>query len=255
MALLCSVAALFDMNKKLSVFIFLGCLCGGVHAQWSVYDKEVHDQLIYINNIRNLSGFDSKEKTYDHYESERDGDTGDIKMGSGDSRAILKSLQTKFEDAEALPELTPDEKKKYVGTEADCGQKETNPKHYEACIGLRNLRLQTLMQSHSMLKNIAMRREQIVALIKKARSLTDGGDDPQLGKLQRAMFEIQGQQALMQADALQIRILMDGYHQREQMYMTQQAEARKAMLSQAQANRNPRPPKFMPLIKAAPTNN
>lgn len=69
------------------------------------------------------------------------------------------------------------------------------------------------------------------------------------------MFEIQGQQALMQADALQIKILMDGYHQREAMYITQQAEARKAMLSQAQANRNPRPPKFMPLIKAAPTNN
>lgn len=33
--------------------------------------------------------------------------------------------------------------------------------------------------------------------------------------MQRAMFEIQGQQALMQADTLQIKILMDGDHQQE----------------------------------------
>ena len=243
------------MIKASYLFVIASCFSLPAFAQWAVYDDEVYKQLTYINNIKNLSGFESKDKTYEHYESERDGDKGDIKMGSGDSKAILKGLQTKFEDADALPELTAEEKKKYIGTEADCGQKETNPKHYEACIGLRNLRLQTLVQSHSMLKNLALRREQIVTLIKTARKLTDGGEDPKLGQLQRAMFEIQGQQALMQADALQIRILMDGYHQREAMYMTQQAEARKAMLSQAQANRNPRPPKFMPLIKAAPTNN
>lgn len=55
-----------------------------------------------------------------------------------------------------------------MGTEADCVQKETNPKHYEACMGLRILRLQTLVQSHSMLKNLALRRDQIVSLIKNA---------------------------------------------------------------------------------------
>lgn len=62
-------------------------------------------------------------------------------LGGGDSRAVLKWLQTKFEDANALPELTVEENKKYVGTEADCGRKEVNPKHYESCIGFRNLRL------------------------------------------------------------------------------------------------------------------
>jgi predicted nucleic acid-binding protein len=242
------------MIKKYYFFWFLACFYLPAYAQWAVYDKEVYDQLTFVNNIRNLSGFDNKDKTYDHYESERDADKGDIKMGGGDSLTILKGLQTRFEDASAVPELTKEEMAKYVGTEADCGQKETNPKHYEACVGLRNLRLQTLVQSHAMLKNLALRREQIVSLIKTARKLTDGAD-PQLGKLQRATFEIQGQQALMQADALQIKILMDGYKQREQMYITQQAEARKAMLSQAQANRNPRPPKFMPLVKAAPSNN
>lgn len=227
--------------------------CLPAYAQWAVYDDEVFKQLAAINKIKPLSGFKS-DKPYEHYDGARDADTGDIKMGSGDSLAVLKSLQTKFEDVDALPDLTKEEMKKYVGTEADCGQKETNPKHYEACLGLRNLRLQTLVQSHAMLKNLALRREQIVALIKKTRDW-NSDDDQKLGQLQRATFEIQGQQALMQADALQIKILMDGYKQREQMYITQQAEARKAMLSQAQANRNPRPPKFMPLIKAAPSNN
>lgn len=240
--------------RRYFVFAFFSLPCFSALAQWAVYDHEVYKQLVLVNKIDKIAGLGA-DKTYDHYEGERDEATGDIKMGSGDSRAILKGLQTKFEDADALPELTPEEKKKYVGTEADCGQKETNPKHYEACLGLRNLRLQTLVQSHSMLKNLALRREQIASLIKNARQLPEGDDQGSLGQLQRAMFEIQGQQALMQADALQIKILMDGYKQREQMYMTQQAEARKAMLSQAQANRNPRPPKFMPLIKAAPTNN
>jgi hypothetical protein len=240
--------------KNCSLFLLLSFLSASAFAQWAVYDDEVKRQLVRINKIDTLSGLGS-DKTFDHFESERDGDTGDVKMGNGGSRAVLKSLQTKFEDADALPELTPEEKKKYVGTEADCGQKETNPKHYEACMGLRNLRLQTLVQSHSMLKNLAFRREQVVSLIKKARQLPTGDELGSLGQLQRATFEIQGQQALMQADALQIKILMDGYKQREQMYITQQAEARKAMLSQAQANRNPRPPKFMPLVKAAPSNN
>lgn len=241
------------MIKYLFPFVLM-FVCSSVFAQWAVYDDEVYKQLILVNKIKKIDGLDA-DKTYDHYESERNDDKGDIKMGSGDSLAVLKGLQTRFEDVSALPELTKEETKKYVGTEADCGQKETNPKHYEACIGLRNLRLQTLVQSHSMLKNLALRREQIVSLIKKARQLPESESDSSLGQLQRAMFEIQGQQALMQADALQIKILMDGYHQREAMYITQQAEARKAMLSQAQANRNPRPPKFMPLIKAAPTNN
>jgi hypothetical protein len=244
---------LIKMNKYIFA-AFLLHFCSSAFAQWAVYDDEVHKQLTLINKIKKIDGLGA-DKTYDHYESERNDDRGDIKMGSGDSLTVLKGLQTRFEDVDALPELTKEEMKKYVGTEADCGQKETNPKHYEACMGLRNLRLQTLVQSHSMLKNLSLRREQIVSLIKKARQLPETETDSSLGQLQRATFEIQGQQALMQADALQIKILMDGYKQREQMYITQQAEARKAMLSQAQANRNPRPPKFMPLVKAAPSNN
>jgi hypothetical protein len=235
---------------------FLGALllsvCFPVSAQWAVYDDEVFKQLTAINKIKPLSDFKS-EKPYEHFDSKREDNTGDIKMGSGDSLAVLKSLQTKFEEAEAVPELTDQEKAKYVGTIADCGQKETNLMHYNACIGLRNLRLQTLLQSHSMLKNLAKRREQIVALIKKTRGW-ESDDTQKLGQLQRATFEIQGQQALMQADALQIKILMDGYKQREAMYITQQDEARKSALNKAMAERNPRPPKFISLTRDKPAN-
>lgn len=241
------------MKSRICLIWILELCCLPASAQWAVYDKEVYDQLILVNQVKNLLDFNEKNNAYKHYESEQDNDTGDVKMGSGDSLATLKSLQTKFEDAESLPELTKEQMAKYVGTEADCGQKQTNPKHYEACIGLRNLRLQVLVQSHTMLKNLAHRREQMVTLIKATRQWKD--EEASLGQMQRAMFELQGQQALMQADALQIKILMDGYKQREQLYTTQQAEARKAMLSQAQADRNPRSTKFMPLVKSAPSNN
>jgi hypothetical protein len=224
-----------------------------VHAQWAVYDDEVKKQLLLVNKIRKLEGFTS-EKPYDHYENQR-GERGDIRMGSGDSLAVLKGLDTRFEKNEELPELTQQEMAKYVGSEADCGQEKVSPKHYEACMGLRNLRLQTIVQSQAMIKNLAKRREQIVKLIKKARDLPDDEQESSLGQLQRATFEIQGQQALMQADALQIQLLMDGYKQREAVYMTQQAEARKAMMAQAQAGKNPRPPQFVPLLRAAPSNH
>jgi hypothetical protein len=238
--------------KKISTIIILLFYPFISYAQWAVYDDEVKMQLERINKIDTLSGLDSG-KTYDHYEAQRD-DNGDVKMGSGDNSAVLKSLQTKFEEPSALPELTDEEKAKYVGTVADCGQKETNMMHYNACMGLRNLRLQTLVQSHAMLKNLAKRREQIVSLIKKARNLPTGEKEGSLGQLQRAMFEIQGQQALMQADALQIKILMDGYKQREVMYITQQDEARKSALNKAMAERNPRPPRFISLTRDKPVN-
>lgn len=172
-------------------------------------------------------------------------------MGSGGSTAILKSLDTKFE---MITDLTDADKKKYVGTVEDCGQKETSPKHWEACVGLRNLRLQTLKQSQSMLKNLALRRSEIVALIRDARQLPTDEATASAGRLQRYQFELQGQQALMQTDALQLQVLMDGYKQREAVYMLQEAEARKSMLSRAGPTTTPKAPKFFPLVRAAPSN-
>ncbi|PKO32509.1 MAG: hypothetical protein CVU36_02410 [Betaproteobacteria bacterium HGW-Betaproteobacteria-9] len=217
-----------------------------------MYDDEVKKQLLKINNIKNIEGLDNG-KTYQHFESERTAE-GDIKMGSGSETTTLKGLGTKFEDPDALPDLTEEQIAKYVGTAADCGQKETSPKHWEACMGLRNLRLQTILQSHAMLKNLAKRREEIVSLIKKTRVFPQGEEQRELGQIQRAQFEIQGQQALMQVDAFQLQVLMDGYKQREEMYLVQQAEARKSMLSRPERTKNAKPPRFNPLIKAAPSN-
>ena len=214
------------MNKYFLVsFVFFSTI-QPVCAQWAVYDDEVKKQLVLVNKIGKMPGLGS-DKSYDHYESER-GDRGDIRMGSGDNTAILKGLETRFERQDQLPELTQQEMAKYVGSEADCGQEKVSPKHFEACMGLRNLRIQTIVQSQAMLKNLAKRREQIVSLIKKSRELPETEDRASLGQLQRATFEIQGQQALMQADALHIQVLMDGYKQREAVYTAQQAEARKA---------------------------
>lgn len=241
------------MRVNLIVALFLLFNSVSAHAQWAVYDDEVKKVLLRINNVKNLNGMGSG-KTYDSFESERT-ESGDIKMGSSDNAATFKSLDTAFEDSTKLPELTDEQKVKYIGTEADCGQKETAPAHWSACMGLRNLRLQTIVQSHAMLKNISRRREQIASLIKMTRDFPQTEGTRELGQIQRAQFEIQGQQALMQADSFSLQVLMDGYRQREQVYMLQQAEARKSMLSQAKMGKSAKAPPFVPFIRAAPSNN
>ena len=234
--------------KKIYFALMVLLVCASsARAQWAVYDEEVKRQLLLVNKIGNLEGFGRDDATYDHYEAARE-ESGDVKLGTAENGVTLKSLDTKFEDSTKLPDLTQEQVAKYVGTEADCGQKQVSAKHWEACTGLRNLRLQTMFQSHALLKNLFKRREQIVKLIQTARELPTTETTASLGQLQRATFEVQGQQALMQADALQIQVLMDGYRQREALYMTQQAEARKSMLAQAQAEKNPRPPRFMPQV-------
>src|SRR5690606_36080836 len=86
-----------------------------------------------------------------------------------------KGLDTKFE---AL-DITEEEKLKYVGTEQDCGSNDEKfLKHCNACVGLRNLRLQTLKQSQGMLKMLDQRRGQIVKLIKDSREVeTESGQN------------------------------------------------------------------------------
>lgn len=177
------------MHKCLLCAMLFCCVAMPAHAQWAVFDDEVKKQLLLVNKIQKFEDF-SSDKPYDHYESQSS-DRGDIRMGSGDSQAILKGLDIRFEKSEQLSELTQQEIAKYVGSEADCGQEKVSPKHFEACMGLRNLRLQTIVQSQSLLKNIAKRREQIVKLIRKSRDLPADDDKSSLGQLQRAMFEIQ----------------------------------------------------------------
>ena len=177
-------------------------------AQWAVYDKEVHDQLIFINKV---DGDIAKLDTAFKNSLSSGNAVQDLTLWDGSAKAILKGLDTKFETLE----ITDEEKLKYVGTEQDCGSNnEKFLKHYNACVGLRNLRLQTLKQSQEALKVLDQRRQQIVKLIKDSRNVTEKS-----GQLQRYQFELQALQSLMQTDAMQLQVLMDGYKQREQVYV------------------------------------
>ncbi len=144
--------------------------------------------------------------------------SANINIGTGDNLVTLRGLKSKFH------EINPADLNEYIDSEVECGD-ENNKKHYSACLGLRNIRLQTIKQSHLMLKNIDARRKQIVKLIEASRQLN--GDDVASGVMQRYHFELQGLQSLMQADTMQLQVLMDGYKYREAIYQTQMNEARK----------------------------
>lgn len=186
-------------------------------AQWAVYDKSVHEELQKINKVDGaFANLDTAFKS-----SLSSGASGqNLTIGDGTGKAILKGLDTKFE---AL-DITEEEKLKYVGTEQDCGSNDEKfLKHYNACVGLRNLRLQTLKQSQESLKMLDQRRSQIVQLIRDSRNAVDKS-----GQMQRYHFELQALQSLMQTDAMQLQVLMDGYKQREQVYAMQMVEAKRA---------------------------
>lgn len=177
-------------------FIFLLTVPILSTAQWAVYDEEVKNEIRKINNVE------------------------------GKSVDKLKDFE-KFEDLEVnfakLTSLTEGEKAKYVGTKEDCGDEKLNVKHYEACQGLRNLRIQTLKQSQSVLKVLDERRKAIDKLIADAQNNTN----QQSGIMQRYHFELQGLHVQMQSDAFKLQVLMDGYKQREKVYEMQLAEARR----------------------------
>jgi hypothetical protein len=166
-------------------------------AQWSVYDADVHREIQKINNVTKSNAQVDKLKEFEK----------------------LEDLDVDFSK---LSSLTDSEKAKYVGTKEDCGDEKLNAKHFEACQGLRNLRLQTLKQSQSVLKVLDDRRKSIDKLIDSARSVSN-----ESGIMQRYHFELQGLHVQMQSDAFKLQILMDGYKQREKAYEIQMAEARR----------------------------
>ncbi len=218
------------------------------HAQWAVYDHRVNSELQRINGIQGLNV--DYTRLDGHFLNQRGGTGNQDQLWGreGESRATLRSLETPFE---AL-ELSEDDRQRFIGTAQDCGDEQLNRQHFNACAGLRNLRLQTLKQSQELLVTLDRRRAQIVSLIRAAQQLESGGSSiggggssvgggsgigggssaggsqqPGAGRLQRYQFELQAQQALMQADAMQLQVLMDGYKQREKMYEVQMAEARR----------------------------
>lgn len=187
------------MSNKLLTNVFflfvLFALVGPANAQWAVYDDEVKKILEKINNVKSV---------------------GSKSLSGFDDQALLSE---KFE----LSSVSSPEK--YIGTEVDCGDEKLNLMHYNACRGLRNLRLKTLEQTEAILEKIKKRRDEIKALVSDARK---GQASDESGQLQRYQFELQGLQAHLQNDAMELEALRYGYKQREKMYEVQMAEARRA---------------------------
>ena len=187
-----------------------------VLAQWAVYDDAVLKEIKKINETTRLSRNDSLENDFKGTISNSSSGQ-DVTLGTGSNQAVLKGLDTKFET------ITVDNPDRYIGTDQDCGSNSAQfLKHYNACSGLRNLRLQTLKQSQDMLKVLNKRREQIVNLVTASRGASDRS-----GQMQRYHFELQAQQSLLQTDAMQLQVLMDGYKQREKTYEMQMVEAKR----------------------------
>ncbi len=202
--------------KRFTV-LFLCFIPGLVMAQWAVYDQQVYEELKKINEVRKLgNGHDKLDG--DFKSSLSSSSSGqDLTLGTGSNQAVMKGLDTKFET------ITVDNADKYIGTQQDCGSNDAKfLKHYNACSGLRNLRLQTLKQSQDMLKVLNKRREQIVKLVEASRSVDDTS-----GQMKRYHFELQALQSVLQTDAMQLQVLMDGYKQREKAYEMQMVEAKR----------------------------
>jgi len=177
---------------RLSVFLVGLTFCQAGIAQWAVFDNRVHQELVKINNVQLASP---------------------ASLAELEEQAALSSDFSTIELADRA---------RYITTQEDCGDEQLNQGHYRACQGLRNLRLKTLEQGEGLLRVIQQRRTQIGSLIQSSRGATE-----RAGQLQRHQFELQGLQAQIQNDALQLQILMDGYKQREKMYEMQMAEARR----------------------------
>jgi hypothetical protein len=185
---------------KIRVFLELFIYCGFASAQWAVLDESVRklvEKISYTNGT-------SPEQKFEAFDPHSD-------------------LNAKFE------EITTANPADYIDTVADCGDPKLNVGHYNACLGLRNLRLKTLEQTQAMLGKIQARRTKIGDVIDAGRRTSDAG------LLQKQQFLLQGLQANMQLDVMELEALRYGYKQRETMYEMQMAEARRATDTRAPA--------------------
>ncbi|WP_066259926.1 hypothetical protein [Hydrogenophaga flava] len=174
---------------KKTVLLSLILLSQAARAQWAVLDEQVRIIVDNINNVR--------------------GNTGQM-----DNLPATSNLDVDFSTvAVQNPE-------RFIGTVADCGDRLLNQNHYNACMGLRNLRLTTLKETVDLVNVIVRRDGQIKRLIDDGITVADSG------KLQRLQFEFIGLQTHMQNDAMKLQALRFGYKQREKADKMQMAEAR-----------------------------
>jgi hypothetical protein len=174
----------------LALALVLLLLSQTAHAQWAVLDEAVREIVNRINNV------------------------GGVTRQMND----LSSTSNLDVDFATVAAQNPE---RFIGTAADCGDRQLNQQHYNACIGLRNLRLTTLKETVDLVSVIVTRDGQIKRVIDEGRTVEDSG------KLQRLQFELIGLQTRMQNDAMKLQALHFGYKQREKAYEMQMAEARR----------------------------
>lgn len=139
------------------VLVAMGILAYGglASAQWAVLDQSVLDEVKRI----------------------RETGSGKAELTKFATQAALNST------FQTIPLTNPDQ---YIGTVEDCGDVKINENHYNACLGLRKLRLKALEQTTDILTKIQTRKSEIVTI------LNDGSSADNAGMLQRAQFKPQG---------------------------------------------------------------
>jgi hypothetical protein len=193
----------------LALALVLLLLSQTAHAQWAVLDEAVREIVNRINNV------------------------GGVTRQMND----LSSTSNLDVDFATVAAQNPE---RFIGTAADCGDRQLNQQHYNACIGLRNLRLTTLKETVDLVSVIVTRDGQIKRVIDEGRTVEDSG------KLQRLQFELIGLQTRMQNDAMKLQALHFGYKQREKAYEMQMAEARRVSDTRPNSLVNLGPVPFVP---------
>lgn len=190
-------------NRRLfAVLAYL--FCSTAHAQWAVYDHEAVEQLKRINRVGKVSTPEDADVQKDLIETQK----------------AFHALQ-----------IASEEKEKYIQTLASCGERKINAKYFDACIGRRNLAINSLMQYDAHLGKMNQHLEAIQKLLNDSRSV-----DNEAGPLQRYQTEIQGRQALMLGEAARMQGLMQAYKRRDELYAVQMAEARESTVSKPPVN-------------------
>jgi hypothetical protein len=176
--------------RRLVIIVAIFCN-GSAWAQWAVLDQKVLEIVTRINKT------------------------------DGAGSALTKFLEQEKIDKD-FDSVTLTNPEKYIGTTADCGDKNLNENHFKACLGLRNLRIKTLEQTYDIIEKIKTRKQEIETVVNAGTGKEDAG------KLQKQQFILQGLQANMQNDAMELEAVRYGYQQRASLYEMQMAEARRA---------------------------
>lgn len=173
-------------------------------AQWAVNDADAIEQLRRINRV-NLNGSRNKAELQEN----------------------LKTANTAFEQLA----INKQDKEKYILSEASCGARKVNTKYFDACIGRRNLAINSLVQYDIHLDKMNKHLKSIQDLLSATDNIRD-----ESGQIQRYQVEVQARQALMLGEAARMQGLMGAYKQRDELYALQMAEAREGSLNKPPVN-------------------